>query len=395
VRRGLLLTALLAGLVGLAGCGSGDSTTSATTAAAPAADTTTVAADDARGQQVLDAVRATQAQFGPRAIVYGVWAAGKPLAVGAMGTALPGVPATPAQHIRVGNTAEWFMTTLLLRMVDQGKIALSDPIAKWYPHLPDADKVTVRMLATSTSGYNDYVTTPAFVKAYAANPFAHWTPDQLVAIAMTKPPLFAPGTSWAFSDTNFTLLGQILQRAGGRPLDTLYRENLFAPLHMTETQANPNALVPAPAIHGYTTERGPFEDATNWSPSWVPGVANVTSTVGDLGRWTSAYGSVLSAGARRLQTAPDLVGTAGMTRHGYYGFGTTVSNGWIANNPQLMGYSGIVARMPSRRLSVVVFTTLGERTNPAAAVATAVFLRLAKALTPQNPPTLSVYPRGK
>jgi CubicO group peptidase (beta-lactamase class C family) len=268
----------------------------------------TVASRDARAQQVVDAVRSVQAQYGSRAIVYGAWIGGKPLAVGAVGSALPGVPARPDQHFRIGVAAEWFLGTLLLRMADQHKVGLDDPAGKWYPHLPNAHAVTLRMLANSSSGYDDFVTTPAFSKAFSKNPFRQWRPDELIAIAMSKPPLFRPGTSWAFSDTNATILGQILQRVGGKPLGVLYRENLFSKLGMSQTRANPNAIVPAPVLHGYENSRGVYEDSTNWTGTWVPGASNVTSTVGELGRWVRGYGSVLSARSRTLQTAPDLAG---------------------------------------------------------------------------------------
>jgi D-alanyl-D-alanine carboxypeptidase len=111
------------------------------------------------------------------------------------------------------------------------------------------------MLANSSSGYNDFVNTPAFSNAFAKNPFRQWTSDELIAIAMTKPPLFPPGTSWAFSDTNATILGQILQRVGGKPLGALYRENLFSRLGMNQTRANPNAIVPAPVCSMATRAR--------------------------------------------------------------------------------------------------------------------------------------------
>jgi D-alanyl-D-alanine carboxypeptidase len=389
MRNGLRILPVVVVVASLAGCGSGHKASNDA-----GAGPTTVTSHDTRAQQVVDAVRSVQAQYGSRAIVYGVWIEGRPVAIGAVGSALPGVPARPDQHFRIGVAAEWFLGTLLLRLADQHKVRLDDPVAKWYPRLPNAREVTLRMLANSSSGYNDFVNTPAFSNAFAKNPFRQWTPDELIAIAMSKPPLFPPGTSWAFSDTNATILGQILQRVGGKPLGALYRENLFSRLHMNQTRANPNAIVPAPVLHGYESSRGVYEDSTNWTETWVPGASNVTSTVGDLGRWVRGYGSVLSARSRRLQTAPDLAGKGPLTRSTYYGFGTLVTNGWIAQNPQLAGYNGIAAHLPSKKLSFVALTTLGPTTDPVVAAATAVFRKVAHALTPENIPAFSVLPRG-
>jgi len=145
---------------------------------------------------------------------------------------------------------------------------------------------------------------------------------------------------------------------------------------------------------GPTTVTSHDGRGANWTGTWVPGASHVTSTVGDLGRWVRGYGSVLSARSRRLQTAPDLAGKGPLTRSNYYGFGTLVTNGWIAQNPQLAGYNGIAAYLPSKKLSFVAFTTLGATTNPVVAAATAVFRKVAHALTPENIPAFSVLPRG-
>ena len=147
-----------------------------------------------------------------------MWIDGTEVLTGAMGEQVAGVPTTPDVHFRLGNTGETMMTTLLLRLVDQNKVKLDDPVAKWYRDLPEADQVTFRMLASSTSGYAEYVTTDEFNTRLHADPFQQWTPDELLAIAMKQPPVFAPGTSWAFSDTNFMLLGQILEQVSGQRL---------------------------------------------------------------------------------------------------------------------------------------------------------------------------------
>ena len=132
MRNGVRALPLFAVLVVLAGCGSGSGATTTTATA----DTATVARGDARAQQVVDAVQGVQRQYGSNAILYGAWVGDKPLAVGAVGNAQPGVRAAPDQHVRIGVGAEWFLSTLLLRMADQGKVRVDDPVAKWYPDLP-------------------------------------------------------------------------------------------------------------------------------------------------------------------------------------------------------------------------------------------------------------------
>ena len=211
---------------------------------------------DTRGRRVFALIRSMRSTYSLRAVVFGVWDGQKQVISGAVGNAYPGVDATRAMHIRIGNTTESIETTLLLQLVDRRKIRLSDHLSKWFPGLPDADKITVAMLASSTSGYFHYVKDEQFINAVHANPFRKWTPPELVAVGMSHPMLFAPGTSWSFSDTNFVLLGEILRRVGGTPVPTQIKQQILKPLGMTNTQMTATAYTPSPVLHGYTSERG-------------------------------------------------------------------------------------------------------------------------------------------
>jgi CubicO group peptidase (beta-lactamase class C family) len=96
--------------------------------------------------------------------------------------------------------------------------------------------------------------------------------------------LFAPGTSWALSDTNFVLLGEVVRRVGGMPVERLLRRQILSRLGLRQTEMRLDSNIPPPAMHGYSRERGRYEDSTHWSPSWAPGAGNMISTLGDLGR---------------------------------------------------------------------------------------------------------------
>ena len=187
------------------------------------------------GQQIASAVRKLKQQYHLRSVYFGVWVAGRRLASGTLGESAPGVKATPADHFRIGNITETFETTLLLKLVEQGRLSLDDPLSKWWPDLPGADQVTVAMLARSITGYEDYVTDPAWEKLDTAGPHRRWTVPELIHYAFLRPPAFAPGTSWAFSDTNFVLLGDVLRRVGGAPVDRQLRRQILGPLGLRQT----------------------------------------------------------------------------------------------------------------------------------------------------------------
>src|SRR5919107_826805 len=125
-----------------------------------------------------------------------------------------------------GAVAFAYLGTLLMRFVDEGRVSLDDTIDRWIPTLPEADKVTLRMLANQTSGYPDYETDPAWVAAEQADPFHIWTFEERLPYAFSRPVLFAPGTNWAYAHTNFMILGEILAEIGGLPLATLLSEKV-------------------------------------------------------------------------------------------------------------------------------------------------------------------------
>lgn len=344
---------------------------------------------------VTRAVRALMHRYPLQSVLYGVWINGRRLVTGALGESQPGVAATTADHFRIGNTTESFTTTLLLQLLDARRVRLTDPLSRWFPSLPRAHQVTLGMLARSISGYADYVTTSRFATLFDGDPFRFWPVPELLRLAFSRTSLFAPGTSWAFSDTNFVLLGEVLRRVAGESVDRLLRQKILSRLGLSQTAMRNNSYIPAPVMHAYSSERGRYEESTSWSPSWARYTGNMTSTLDDMGSWARALGtgSLLSPRSHALQVGPENVGLGPLTAKRYYGMGLGVTNGWIATNPQLLGYNGVVSYLPSKRIAVVVFTTQGLRGNPTVAYASAVYNRIGALLAPNEPPNLTVCPR--
>jgi CubicO group peptidase (beta-lactamase class C family) len=148
----------------------------------------------------------------------------------AFGTSMDGVPATTDMHFRNGAVAFAYIGTLLMQFVDERKVTLDDTIERWMPTLPEAGKVTLKMLANQTSGYPDYETDPAWLAAFNADPFRVWTLEERLRYAFSRPMQFPPGTNWSYSHTNFMVLGEILAKIGGKPLATLLREKVLDPM---------------------------------------------------------------------------------------------------------------------------------------------------------------------
>lgn len=401
-RSGVLLSVVTCAVLVIVGCSSSDDSAAANQqeAACPSGLTETdeicVDRNDPQASQIVEAVRS---QFRPgvlSGVVFGVWKDGEAVATGALGESQPGIPATRDVHFRIGNVVESQLATRLLELVEDGKVALDDPVSRWFPSLPNADKVTLNMLVHSTSGYEDYVTTDAFIDALEKNPFQVWEVDPLIRYGMSRPPAFEPGTSWAFSDTNFLLLGQIVEQVAGRPLGEQL-QRIYDELGMDDTALSITSAIRSPVLHGYTTERGPFEDATFWSPSWALNTANGTSTIDDMRVWAEALaeGTVLTPESHELQLAPETAGLGPMTAESYYGMGVIVGGGWVGSNPQFDGYSGIVAYHPATRTTVVVYATIGSEGNIAQAYGTTIYDEITNVVTPGEKLPVAALPRGQ
>lgn len=348
-----------------------------------------LAKGDAQARQVLTTVKTEVAKYSLNATMFGVWRDGKVVAMGALGNSYPQVPAAKDMHFRIGNVTEAMECTLLLQLVEQGKISLDDPVSKWLPSLPHGNEITVGMVAASTSGYASYYTNQ-WISEYRNDPFRKWTPAQMTKIGTSQPLDFPPGTNFEFSDTNFTILGQILRKAGGAPVATQLKRMILDPLHLHNTVMTSTSYIPPPVLHGYDSARGDYQDSTFWSISWATYTANMSSDLTDMGRWAAALGTgrVLTAKMHERQFAPVSAKFKPFSKHKYPGLGAFVSNGWIISNPNVPGYWDVISYMPKQKLAVVLITTPTASSPPNIQYGVAMFNQVAAQLVPSSPPDM-------
>src|SRR6266536_1523241 len=190
-----------------------------------------------------------------RAVMVKVTQGDKVVVRQAFGESMTGVPATTAMHFRNGAVAFAYLGTLLMKFVDEHKVRLDDTIERWMPDLPEANKVTLKMLANQTSGYPDYETDPKFLAAFNSDPFHIWTFEERLKIAFSRPMQFDPGTNWSYAHTNFMILGEILSKIGKKPLDALLREKVLVPMGLKNTIASQTSEIPSPMLHAFDSER--------------------------------------------------------------------------------------------------------------------------------------------
>ncbi|HMS64515.1 MAG TPA: serine hydrolase domain-containing protein [Ignavibacteria bacterium] len=318
-----------------------------------------------------------------KALIAGVWKGDKEIITLAFGESMTLVPADDIMHLRIGGVSETFLGTLLMILAEKGSIRLDEKISKWMPELLAADQVTPEMLIKNTAGYKDYVLNKDFIELITKEPFRNVSRKEIINYSTSGGELnFPPGTDQKYSHTEFTILGEIIERATGIPIYKLYEDNIFKPLGLINTGYSVNSELPSPVLHSFSSDRGIYEDATFWNPSWTGESGPLYSNLHDLGKWGNIFGKgkMLSKEffeklIRRPEGAvlPDL----------YFASGFVVANGWYIQNPSFNGFSGAFGYLPSEELIVVIFTTksddVKQETN-----AFQIFKELIKMITPDS-----------
>ena len=237
-----------------------------------------------------------------RSVIVRVTIDGKEVVTRADGDSMTGVPATTDMHFRNGAVAISYVSTLLLQLVDEGKVSLDDKLSKWLPDMPNADRVTLGQLAQMTSGYVDYVIgNTELNNALYADPFRQWTPEELLAYAVSQPLLYEPGTNWNYAHTNYVLLGLALEKATGEAMPKLLRRRCSAPGadqhrqlgHPGDPRAGAARVHLANAAGARDPSGTPFyEESTFWNPSWtITHGAIQTTNIYDMEASAVAFGT--------------------------------------------------------------------------------------------------------
>jgi len=215
-------------------------------------------------------------------------------------------PIAVGDRVRVGSLTKTFVATVVLQLAAEHLLSISDTVSRWLPGLvPGGAGITIRELLQHTSGIYSYSDDPGFLQALEADPTRVWQSAELVRIAVAHPPLFPPGTSLAYSNTDYVLLGMIIQAATGHPVGQQLQARIFTPLGLRDTYlpyANPHLRTPY--AHGYLLGQpgatGPA-DATVFGPSWAGAAGGIVSTAADLARFYTALLSGKLLPAAQLQ----------------------------------------------------------------------------------------------
>ena len=187
-------------------------------------------------------------------------------------------------RFRVGSITKPMVATVVLQLVQEGRLTLDQSAASLLGDLVADKRITVRDLLAHTSGISEYTEDPRVFAPYLKGEFGHvWTPQQLIGFAEEHPPVFAPGADSDYSNTNYVLLGLIVEKVTGTTLGRQIRTRVFDPLHMSASSFATRPRIRGPHMNGYLIGDGnQLLNVTGVSPSVYWGAGNVISTTRDV-----------------------------------------------------------------------------------------------------------------
>jgi D-alanyl-D-alanine carboxypeptidase len=307
------------------------------------------------------------------------------------GTTLLGatIPPRADTHFSAASNTKTMTAAVIMLLAQENKLSFNDSVSKYVPGVPNGDHITIAELLNMRSGLYNYSDDPAIWGNMDRNPAKVWSPAQLLAIAFAHPANFPPGTAYEYNNTNYALLGLIIERVGGKPLAQAMQDRLFGPLGLQHTvlPASTVNTLPDPYSHGYlygsasvamvgTPPYSPQvqaaaragtllpKDYTNLNHSFAEAAGGVVSTANDLATWMQALvgGRVLNATYQRRWLDSPQPEDPSKPDGQQYGYGIAKlhwgPNTMYFHGGELPGYNSFMGYDPGSHVTLVVWTNL-------------------------------------
>ncbi len=274
----------------------------------------------------------------------------------------------------IGSITKTFTATIVLQLVDEGKVGLDEPASK-YVSLPEQfSEVTVRQLMQHTSGISNWNEIEELARPVLENP-SKWTYQELLELSLEQPPYFEPGSAFHYSNADYWLLGMMIEEVTGNEYDSELEGRILEPLGLEGTSMPEGPPGSAKDfVHWYATNEDgklvdmtgdPITDAVNWRLPWAAGA--MVSTLDDLLVWAEAYGTgrLISgeAHAEQMKMVPE--GEKGRM----YGLGMESRGDWTGHNGAVVGGDCDMFYYPDTGAAVVTFWNKLSPFNPDASEA--------------------------
>lgn len=264
------------------------------------------------------------------------------------------IPNTPDTRFRLGSVTKQFTATLIMRMVEQGRIDLAAPLGRYLPDYPkpNADRITIHQLLNHTSGIPGYTELPEWTRIVREPR----TPSEFINVFSHLDLLFEPGSKFSYNNSGYFLLGHILEKISGKSYAQLLREQIFSPLGMNQSGYDSTTPLVEKRAAGYDATLDGYVNTGYLDMGQPFSAGSLYSSVDDLLRWDQALyaDQVLSAASKQKMFTPGL---------NNYGYGLVIHKGavtTIEHGGGINGFSTVITRdIEPKRLYVLLNNTGG------------------------------------
>ena len=268
------------------------------------------------------------------------------------------LPNTTDTKFEICSLTKQFTAAAILQLAEQHRLNLNDKLSVYFPGYPKGDSVTLHMLLNHTSGIADYTGLPRF---YALHTLP-LSKDSVIALFKNQPYKFSPGTKWDYSNSNYFLLGCIIEKVTKQPYDVYLYKNVIGKAGLTNTAVNHPDSVLAYRARGYSkTETGGWKNAEQFSMELVYSAGSVISTVTDLYAWQNAlFGDKI--------ISPEMVAKMTTPYLENYGYGLTIDtmehHKRISHGGAAPGFTSFLCSFPADGISIIVLSNNFGNSGP-------------------------------
>jgi D-alanyl-D-alanine carboxypeptidase len=298
------------------------------------------------------------------------------------------IPPRADTHFRIASNTKTMTAAVIVQLVQEGKLRFDDAISKYVEGVPNGDNITIGELLKMRSGLYNYISAPEIAESLDHDPTRVWTPEELLAIAFKRPTIFAPGKEYDYCNTNYVLLGLVVEKREGAPLAKIFQDRLFGPLGMKHTllPANTSNTIPEPYSHGYLYGSSSYalvdapyppdlqaaakmgtlkpNDVTGQNPSDAFATGNAISTADDLAIWIRALvgGKLFNVDYKRQWLDSPEPEDPSKPLGQKYGYGiaqiTFGPNSMYFHGGEMPGYNSRMGYDPVNDVTLIIWTSL-------------------------------------
>jgi CubicO group peptidase (beta-lactamase class C family) len=282
-----------------------------------------------------------------------------------------GVKLEPEMVFPIGSLTKQFTAVAAMQLVEKGRLSLTDYVGKYFPDFPGSERIEIRHLLAHTSGIKDYIPLPGFSSRMREN----LSNDDVLEIVKKEPLEFPPGEKFSYSNSNFALVGAIIEKTSGQEYEKFLRESILIPLGLDHTQVINNKKVIPGLVNGYEFADGQIRKAERMSYSYLHAAGGICTNIDDLAKWNSAVfgGRIISRASLDECITPKKLngGQSSSMAMGWF-VDTLYGQPYLYHGGGIYGFVNHTLFLPEENLYVAVLRNFINRSTDTRRIAEAI-----------------------